>query len=74
MSPTDENARNVDEGSRTSTDHERRIPEHSEGTETPHTSSGAGVRPRVMHVHKGDVGRPDTNEEIYQGSKTRELK
>lgn len=73
MSRTDENARKADEVSKPSADHERRIPEHSV-SETPRTSPGAGVRPRVMHVHKGDVGRPDTNEEIYQGSKMRELK
>lgn len=73
MARRDENARKADEVRRTSVDHEPRIPEQSV-TGTPHTSPGAGVRPRVMHVHKGDVGRPDTNEEIYQGSKMRELK
>ena len=31
------------------------------------------IRARTMRPHKGDVGRPGTNEEIYQGSKTREL-
>jgi hypothetical protein len=33
----------------------------------------ASVRPRIVHPHKGDVGRPGTNEEIFQGSKTKEL-
>lgn len=42
--------------------------------EVPQTSLGAEVRPRIVHSHKGDVGRPGTNEEIYQGSKEKELK
>lgn len=33
----------------------------------------ASVRPRIVHPHKGDVGRPGTNEEIFQGSKAKEL-
>ncbi|MGA7523865.1 MAG: hypothetical protein WBW84_15545 [Acidobacteriaceae bacterium] len=32
------------------------------------------IRARIERPHKGDVGRPGTNEEIYQGSKQRELK
>ena len=31
------------------------------------------IRARTMRPHKGDVGREGTNEEIYQGSKMREL-
>lgn len=31
------------------------------------------IRARVVHPHKGDVGRPGTNEEIFQGSKEKEL-
>jgi hypothetical protein len=31
-------------------------------------------RARTARPHKGDVGRAGTNEEIYQGSKERELK
>jgi len=27
----------------------------------------------LKHVHKGDVGVPGTNEEIFQGSKMKEL-
>lgn len=39
-----------------------------------HVSVRESVRARIERPHKGDVGRPETNEEIYQGSKTRELK
>ncbi len=34
---------------------------------------GEEIRARVKHVHKGDVGVPGTNEEVFQGSKTKEL-
>jgi hypothetical protein len=34
---------------------------------------GEDIRARVKHVHKGDVGVPGTNEEIFQGSKMKEL-
>lgn len=37
------------------------------------TSLNQSVSARIAHPHKGDVGRPGTNEEIYQGSKTKEL-
>ena len=42
--------------------------------ETPKTSLGHDIRERIERPHKGDVGRPGTNEEIYQGSKQKELK
>lgn len=42
--------------------------------EPTHTSLHEEIRTRIVHPHKGDVGRPGTNEEIYQGSKGRELK
>jgi hypothetical protein len=32
------------------------------------------IRARVTRPHKGDVGRAGTNEEIFQGSKGRELR
>lgn len=31
------------------------------------------VRARLDRPHKGDVGRPGTNEEVFQGSKMKEL-
>jgi hypothetical protein len=42
--------------------------------EPPRTSLHEDIRARIERPHKGDVGRPGTNEEIYQGSKQRELK
>jgi len=42
--------------------------------EPPHTSLNEDIRARIEHPHKGDVGRPGTNEEIFQGSKQKELK
>jgi hypothetical protein len=41
--------------------------------EPPRTSLNTEVRARIERPHKGDVGRPGTNEEIYQGSKQKEL-
>jgi hypothetical protein len=40
-------------------------------TEKPRTSLSEDIRARIARPHKGDVGRPETNEEIYQGSKQR---
>ena len=37
------------------------------------TSLGQDIRAHTNRPHKGDVGRPGTNEEVYQGSKQREL-
>lgn len=34
----------------------------------------AEIRARIKHEHKGDVGLPGTNEEVFQGSKQKELK
>lgn len=42
--------------------------------EPPRSSLNEDIRARIERPHKGDVGRPGTNEEIYQGSKERELK
>ncbi|MFZ0629658.1 MAG: hypothetical protein WA399_17975 [Acidobacteriaceae bacterium] len=40
----------------------------------PKTSLNQDIRARIERPHKGDVGRPGTNEEVYQGSKQKELK
>jgi hypothetical protein len=39
----------------------------------PEVTLGEEIRARIPNVHKGDVGRPGTNEEIFQGSKMKEL-
>jgi hypothetical protein len=51
------------------------VPENSdEGAQDEHEASlGEDIRARVKHVHKGDVGVPGTNDEVFQGSKVREL-
>lgn len=70
-------ARNADEARHDAAEYHRQAAEHgmTENAEerTPDTSVGAEVKPRIMHVHKGDVGRPGVNDEIFQGSKSREL-
>ncbi len=42
--------------------------------EPTRTSLSEDIRAQVERPHKGDVGRPGTNEEIFQGSKQRELR
>ena len=37
-------------------------------------SLGEQISAHTNRPHKGDVGRPGTNEEVFQGSKTKELK
>jgi hypothetical protein len=43
------------------------------GEREPEVTLGEEIRARIPNVHKGDVGRPGTNEEIFQGSKMKEL-
>jgi len=70
-------ARNADEARRDAAEYHRQAPEQGMTDDAeehaPDTSVGQEVKPRIMHVHKGDVGRPGVNDEIFQGSKTREL-
>lgn len=40
----------------------------------PEVSIGEQIRAQIKYRHKGDVGRSGTNEEIFQGSKMKELK
>jgi hypothetical protein len=51
------------------------ITNQSHGLERePETATlGEQIRARTGHRHKGEVGRPGTNEEVFQGSKGREL-
>jgi hypothetical protein len=35
---------------------------------------GQQIRARTTRPHKGDVGRGETNEEVFQGSKEKELR
>lgn len=37
-------------------------------------SLGQQIAAHTNRPHKGDVGRPGTNEEVFQGSKQKELK
>lgn len=73
-------AHNSERAEREAAERDREAPDegiaaHGEGAdpEAKDLSIGAEVKPRILYVHKGDVGRPGVNDEIYQGSKTREL-
>lgn len=38
----------------------------------PKATLGEDIRARVIRPHKGEVGNPGTNEEVFQGSKGKE--
>jgi hypothetical protein len=68
---------NSDEARDQTAEYDRQIPAETETHDTEresHATLGEDIRARVKHVHKGDVGMPGTNEEIFQGSKGKELK
>lgn len=71
------NAENSDEAREKAVNYQRQAPIESEthGMErAPSTTSlEEDIRARTNHPHKGDVGRPGTNEEVFQGSKTKEV-
>jgi hypothetical protein len=51
----------------------RKPEEPTQNSEEKTPSLGEDIRARLDRPHKGDVGRPGTNEEIFQGSKGPEL-
>lgn len=53
--------------------HPTETEEHGMGR-GPTSTLGEDIRAHTNRPHKGDVGRPGTNEEVFQGSKERELK
>jgi hypothetical protein len=53
--------------------HEKQVDTTKRDGSARSTPAGQTVRARIVRPHKGDVGRPETNEEIFQGSKEREL-
>lgn len=54
--------------------HEKQADETERSGTAERARSKGMVRARIAQPHKGDVGRAGTNEEVYQGSKERELK
>lgn len=69
--------RNADEARRAAAEHRRQSPtesvDHGMERAPTVTSLGEDIRAHTNRPHKGDVGRPGTNEEVYQGSKQEEL-
>jgi hypothetical protein len=87
LKKTDEFPRDADEAGQVAAEHkpmkptetpahgmEREPAEAEVRPEPTRTSLNQDIRARIERPHKGDVGRPGTNEEIFQGSKQRELK
>lgn len=78
MTEPGKNAHNAAEARREAAEYQRRQPDLGETAPAedaaPKTPIREEVRRRILFRHKGDVGLPGTNEEIYQGSKQKELK
>jgi hypothetical protein len=74
---SEEQPRDADEARQAAAEHRRQSPTEpvDRGIEREPivTSLSEDIRARTTHPHKGDVGRPGTNEEVYQGSKQKEL-
>ena len=68
---------NADEAREAAATHRRESPtepvEHGMEREPSRTTLGQDIRAHTNQPHKGDVGRVGTNEEVYQGSKQKEL-
>jgi hypothetical protein len=69
---------NADEARRQAAEDQRHAPTetktHGMEREPEGTSPSEDIHAHTNRPHKGDVGRPGTNEEVFQGSKQRELK
>jgi len=70
---------NADEARRVAAGHSRNPPTASNSEEPVDTERSGVTLNEAIHAHtnrphKGDVGRPGTNEEVFQGSKQKELK
>lgn len=75
---SDEHPKNADEARKQAEEGHRPAPVESEthGMEREperKASLSEDIRAHTNRPHKGDVGRPGTNDEVYQGSKTREM-
>jgi hypothetical protein len=74
----DDSPRNADEARREAEEYHRQAPTETvthgmEREPEGRATLSEDIRARTNRPHKGDVGRPGTNEEIYQGSKQREM-
>ncbi len=74
---TEQPPRDADEARRAAAEHHRQSPteqvHHGMERAPSVTSLRQEIRAHANRPHKGDVGRPGTNEEVYQGSKQKEL-
>jgi hypothetical protein len=77
LKKSEQRPRDADEARRAAAKHPHQSPtepvDHGMERAPTVTSLGQEVRAHSNRPHKGDVGRPGTNEEVYQGSKQKEL-
>jgi len=68
---------NADQARQAAAEHRRLSPtepvDHGMERAPTVTSPGEDIRAHTNRPHKGDVGRAGTNEEVFQGSKQKEL-
>jgi hypothetical protein len=74
--PSNQQPMNADDA-RSAAEHRRPSPtqevDHGMEREPGVTSLEQDIRAHTNRPHKSDVGRPGTNEEVFQGSKQKEL-
>jgi len=77
LKTSEQQPRGADEARRVAAEHRHQSPsepvEHGVERAPSVTSLGEDIRAHTNRPHKGDVGRPGTNEEVYQGSKQKEM-
>jgi hypothetical protein len=77
LKSSEQQPRDADEARRAAAEHRRQSPTEgvNHGMERAPSVTGLGgdIRAHSNRPHKGDVGRPGTNEEVYQGSRQKEL-
>lgn len=78
LKKSEDSPQNADEARRVAAEHHRAMAPtetetHGMEREPARSSLAEDIRAHINRPHKGDVGRPGTNEEVFQGSKTKEL-
>lgn len=76
--PQETEPQDAGQARRAAAEHRRQSPtepvDHGMEREPGGSTLSEDIRAHSNHPHKGDVGRPGTNEEVYQGSKQKELR
>lgn len=79
LKPSEDSPRDADEARRAAVEHRQNsstqpVDRGMEREPGPRPSLAQDIRAHANRPHKGDVGRDATNEEVFQGSKQKELR